>query len=216
MQNPGTALRYPLVSVCKVSTFRYTFQEILIIRKISLLLHRITKRLFYNNISKPILKEIYSMSEIERLDKIDLQILRIMQDNSRLTIKEVASRVSLSSTPVYERLKRLEGEGYIKRYIAVLDAEKMHQGFIVFCKVKMSRLNGNIAAQFNEFVNRTPQVTECYNISGSYDYLLKIHAPDMVYYKEFILDVLGKLDYLASIESVFVMDEVKHMYGINF
>lgn len=156
------------------------------------------------------------MAEIERLDKVDLQLLRTIQDNSRLTIKELAARVSLSSTPVYERLRRLENEGYIKKYIAVLDAEKMHQGFIVFCKVKMTRINGTIAAQFAEFVNSTPQVTECYNTSGSYDYLLKIHAPDMVYYKEFILDVLGKLDYLSSIESVFVMDEVKHMYGINF
>ena len=117
---------------------------------------------------------------------------------------------------MYERLKRLEGEGYIRKYIAVLDAEKLHQGFIVFCNVKMSRLNSDIAEQFTEFINSTPQVTECYNISGSFDYMLKIHAPNMKYYKEFILDVLGKLDYLSSIESVFVMDEVKHMYGINF
>jgi len=165
---------------------------------------------------KPSETEFYSMAEIERLDKTDLLILRTMQDNARLTIKEIAARVGLSSTPVYERLKRLETEKYIKKYIAVLDAEKLHQGFIVFCKVKMSRLNSDIAARFTEFVSQTPQVTECYNISGSYDYLLKIHAPDMGYYKSFILDVLGKLDYLSSIESVFVMDEVKHMYGINF
>lgn len=156
------------------------------------------------------------MTEIERLDKTDLLILRTMQDNARLTIKELAAKVGLSSTPVYERLKRLESEKYIRKYIAVLDAEKLNQGFIVFCKVKMSRLNAHIAGQFNEFINATPQVTECYNISGSYDYLLKIHAENMVYYKSFILDVLGKLDYLASIESVFVMDEVKNVYGINF
>lgn len=156
------------------------------------------------------------MPENERLDKIDLQILRTLQDNARLTIKELAACVNLSSTPVYERLKRLENEGYVKKYIAVLDAEKLHQGFIVFCNVKMSRLNSDIAENFTSFINSTPQVTECYNISGSYDYMLKIHAPDMKYYKEFILDVLGKLDYLSSIESVFVMDEVKHMYGINF
>jgi len=153
---------------------------------------------------------------MERLDKTDLQILRTLQDNARLTIKELAACVNLSSTPVYERLKRLEGDGYIKKYIAVIDAEKMHQGFIVFCKVKMSKLNSEIAENFTAFINNTPQVTECYNTSGSYDYLLKIHAPDMKYYKEFILEFLGRLDYLASIESVFVMDEVKHRYGINF
>lgn len=153
---------------------------------------------------------------MERLDKIDLQILRELQDNARLTIKELASCVNLSSTPVYERLKRLEKDGFIKKYIAVIDAEKMHQGFIVFCKVKMSRLNADIAERFTAFIETTPQVTECYNISGGYDYLLKIHAPDMKYYKEFILEHLGRFDYLASIESVFVMDEVKHRYGINF
>ena len=74
----------------------------------------------------------------ERLDKIDLQILRILQENARLTTKELAARVSLSSTPVFERLKRLESGGYIKRYIAVLDAGKLNQGFVVFCKVTVS------------------------------------------------------------------------------
>lgn len=82
---------------------------------------------------------------METLDKVDLQILRTLQENARLTTKELASRVSLSSTPVFERLKRLESNGYIKKYIAVLDAEKLNQGFIVFCNVKMSRLSREIA-----------------------------------------------------------------------
>ncbi len=156
------------------------------------------------------------MATNEKLDKVDLQILHILQENARLTTKELASRVSLSSTPVFERLKRLESSGYIKKYIAVLDADKLHQGFIVFCNVKMARINGDIAADFMRVVKDIPQVTECYNISGSYDYLLKIHAPDMKYYKDFILNVLGQVEYLASIESIFVMDEVKHEYGIHF
>ena len=100
---------------------------------------------------------------MDSLDKTDLQILRILQDNSRLTTKELAARVSLSSTPVFERLKRLE----------------------------------------------------CYNISGDYDYLLKIHAPNMKHYQEFILNVLGTIDSLGSLRSTFVMDEVKHEYGIH-
>lgn len=150
-----------------------------------------------------------------KLDKVDLQILQTLQENSRLTTKELAARVSLSSTPVFERLKRLEASGYIKKYIAVLDAEKLNQGFIVFCKVKMSRLNKDIADDFMNVVMQMPQVTECYNISGSYDYLLKIHAPDMKYYRDFILNALGRIEYLSSIESVFVMDEIKHEYGIQ-
>ena len=78
---------------------------------------------------------------MESLDHIDLQILRTLQDNARLTTKELAARVHLSTTPVFERLKRLEAQGYIKKYIAVLDAEKLNRGFLVFCRVKLRRLN---------------------------------------------------------------------------
>lgn len=151
----------------------------------------------------------------EKLDKVDLQILRTLQENARLTTKELAAQVSLSSTPVFERLKRLEREGYIKKYIAVLDADKLNQGFVVFCNVKLRRMNKDIAMEFTCIIQNMPEVTECYNISGSYDYLLKIHAPNMKYYQEFIINVLGTIDSLGSLESMFVMDEVKHDYGLH-
>ena len=151
----------------------------------------------------------------EKLDKVDLQILRTLQGNARLTIKELAQQVNLSSTPVFERLKRMESRGYIQKYIAVLNAAKLNQGFVVFCNVKMRQLNRDIAAEFTKIVQGIPEVTECYNISGSFDYLLKIHAPDMKYYQEFVLNVLGTVENLASVESVFVMDELKHEYGIH-
>ena len=151
----------------------------------------------------------------EKLDKVDLQILRTLQENARLTTKELAAQVSLSSTPVFERLKRLEREGYIKKYIAVLDADKLNQGCVVFCNVKLRRMNKDIAMEFTRIIQNIPEVTECYNISGSYDYLLKIHAPNMKYYQEFIINVLGTIDSLGSLESMFVMDEVKHDYGLH-
>ncbi len=151
----------------------------------------------------------------DKLDNIDLQILRTLQENARLTTKELAASVSLSSTPVFERLRRLENNGYIKKYIAVLDAEKLNQGFVVFCNVKLRRMNRDIASDFVRMIKEIPQVTECYNISGSFDYLLKIHAPNMKYYQEFILNKLGTIDSLGSLESTFVMDEVKHDYGIH-
>ncbi len=155
------------------------------------------------------------METAEKLDKVDIQILRTLQGNARLTIKELAQSVNLSSTPVFERLKRLENRGYIQKYIAVLNAEKLNQGFVVFCNVKMRQINHAIAAEFTRIVQEIPEVTECYNISGSFDYLLKIHAPDMKYYQEFVLNVLGRIEYLASVESIFVMDELKHEYGIH-
>ena len=153
-------------------------------------------------------KEYYSM---EILDKTDLQILRVLQNNSRLTTKELAAKVNLSPTPVFERVKRLEANGYIKKYVAVLDPAKLNRGFVVFCSVKLRRLNRDIAAEFTRIVR---EVTECYNISGDYDYLLKIHAPDMKYYQEFIINVLGTIESMGSLMSTFVMDEVKHEYGI--
>lgn len=151
----------------------------------------------------------------EKLDKTDLDILRALQGNARLTLKELAALVHLSTTPVFERMKRLENSGYIRQYVAVLNAEKLNRGFMVFCSVKMSRLSREIAADFAAVIRDIPEVTECYNISGRYDYLLKIHAPDMKYYQQFLLNVLGTIEYLDSLESTFVMDELKQHYGIS-
>lgn len=150
----------------------------------------------------------------ESLDEKDILILRTLQQNAKLTTKQVAAECHLSLTPVFERIKRLENEGYIKRYITVLDAEKLHKGFVVFCSVKLSTINREMAQQFTEAVRDIPEVTECYNISGKFDYLLKIHSPNMKYYQEFILNVLGKLPMLGSLESTFVMEEIKHQYGV--
>ncbi len=149
------------------------------------------------------------------MDQIDLQILRALQQDARLTHKELAAKVNLSTTPVYERVRRLERQGIIDRYVAVLNAEKLNQGFIVYCTVKMKQLSRQIADDFARTIRDIPEVTECYNISGQYDYLLKIHAPNMKYYQEFVLNVLGTIDYLASLESTFVMDELKHEYGVR-
>lgn len=151
----------------------------------------------------------------ERLDSLDIQILRALQQNARLSVKELAAHVNRSSTPVYERMRRLENGGYIKKYVAVLDAEKLNQGFIVFCNVKLNKITHRFTECFAERVLEIPQVSECYNISGNYDFLLKIHAPDMKYYREFVLDVLGTIDNVGSVESVFVMDVVKCDYTLH-
>ena len=150
-----------------------------------------------------------------KLDSTDIAILRALQENSRITNKELAAKVHLSPSPVYERLKRLEGEGYIERYTAVLNAEKLNLGFIVFCSVKLQKLNTDIASDFVNKIQEIPEVTECYNISGEFDYLLKIHAPDMKYYNQFILNVLGRIESLGSIQSSFVMNPVKQNYGLK-
>lgn len=159
--------------------------------------------------------ENYSNMTTETLDDIDIMLLKTLQKNAKLTTKELAEAVNLTTTPVFERQKRLERQGYIKKYIAVLDPEKLNRSLLVFCKVKLQQINHEQADAFARQIMRIPEVTECYNTSGSYDYLLKVRAADMKQYQEFILNKLGKLDNLASIESTFVMDEIKHSHGIS-
>ncbi|MBR5652803.1 MAG: Lrp/AsnC family transcriptional regulator [Prevotella sp.] len=151
----------------------------------------------------------------ELLDETDLQILKTLQKNAKLTTKELADAVHLTPTPVFERQKRLEKKGYIKKYVAVLDPDKLNQGLLVFCKVKLKQINREIAESFTRRIMRIPEVTECYNTSGNYDYLLKVRARDMKQYQEFVLTKLGDIDSVGSIESTFVMSEIKQNYGIN-
>ena len=147
---------------------------------------------------------------METLDDTDRKILEVLQDNSRLTTKELASRVNLSTTPVYERVKRLENEGYIKKYVAVLGAEKLNMGFMVFVNVELSKQTLVDKREFVDIIMGIPEVMECYNVAGKSDYLLKIHAPDMRYYREFVLEVLGRIPSVGHVESIFVMEEAKH------
>lgn len=152
----------------------------------------------------------------DKLDKTDLQLLRVLQQNARMTTKELAHEVNLSTTPVFERLKRLERDGIIKKYIAILDAEKLNQGFTVFCQVKLKQITCDIAQSFVDVIKDIPEVSECYNISGNYDYLLKVHATDMRAYQSFVINTLGGIESLGSIESTFVMEEIKQSYGLYF
>lgn len=151
----------------------------------------------------------------ETLDSIDLQILRTLQKNAKLTTKELADIVNLTPTPVFERQKRLERQGYIKQYIALLDPDKLDLSLQVYCKVKLKQINHEIADAFTRKIQHIAEVTECYNTSGAYDYLLKVRVRDMKQYQEFILNKLGDIEAVSSIESTFVMSEVKHTYGFH-
>lgn len=125
-------------------------------------------------------------SSSERLDEIDIKILRLLQQNARLTLKEIGSQVNLSSTPVYERFRRLEREGYIKKYVAVLDEEKLNMGLTVYCSVKLKQQTLEQSEMFANVIRGVREVTECYNISGQNDFLLKIQAANMMAYREFV------------------------------
>ncbi|MBD5212553.1 MAG: Lrp/AsnC family transcriptional regulator [Bacteroidales bacterium] len=143
------------------------------------------------------------------LDAIDLKILQILQQNSQKTTKEIAAEVNLSTTPVYERIKRLEKDGVIKGYVAVLNPDMLNLGFSVFCNVKLVSHSTDAAVDFMNVVKDIPEVAECYSMAGAFDYLLKIYAPNMQYYREFVIEVLGRIKSIGSVTSTFVMAEVK-------
>ncbi len=146
------------------------------------------------------------------LDKIDLRILNILQHNSNLTTKELAAKVNLSTTPVFERVKKLEKEGYIKKYKAILDAEKLDRGLMVFCNIRLKEHTRKIGNQFVKDILSLDEVTECYNISGDYDFILKVLVKDMKHYQNFVLNHLGELQNIGSAHSTFVMGEIKNSY----
>lgn len=153
--------------------------------------------------------------ESYRLDEKDMDILRTLQQNARLTNKELASKVHLSTTPTFERMKRLERLGFIKQYATILDANMLNKGFAVFCSIKLRRLNSDHALAFTDMIKQIPEVTECYNISGSFDYLLRIQSPDMRTYQQLLLNVIGRHENIAALESTFVMEEIKHEYSVS-
>lgn len=148
------------------------------------------------------------------VDDTDLKILRLLQEDAKLTTKQLADKVNLSTTPVFERLKRLEKEGFIKKYVAVLDADKLGYGFQVFCSVKLKQMSRDVAKAFVSVIKDIPQVTACYNVSGEFDYLLSINAPDMRYYNDFVINVLGTVESIGSIQSTFVMKEIKQTHSL--
>lgn len=152
---------------------------------------------------------------IEALDKTDLLLLKALGENSNLTMKELAVKVNLSASPVFERVKRLEADGYIKKYVALLDAEKLNYGLIVFCNIKLKQHDKKIGHEFVTDIMRLDEVVECYNISGDFDFLLKVYARDMKHYQEFVFNKLGSVKSIGSTHSTFVMCENKNSYNIN-
>ncbi|WP_276484035.1 Lrp/AsnC family transcriptional regulator [Paraflavitalea pollutisoli] len=152
----------------------------------------------------------------DTLDEVDLQLLRMLGENSNVTMKELAARINLSLSPVFERVKRLEANGYIQKYIALIDAEKLQYGLIVFCNIKLKQHDKKIGHDFVADIMRLNEVVECYNISGDYDFLLKVVARDMKHYQDFVFNKLGSVKSIGSTHSTFVMSETKHSHNIIF
>ena len=154
------------------------------------------------------------MAHQEYLDETDIRILRLLQQNARLTVKELAARAHLSPTPVFERQKRLEREGYITRYTAVADHHKLGHNVIVLCNIRLKQHTHDLIQQFMDTVQTIDQITECYNTTGDYDFQIKVYAHDMKDYQDFMLNTLGNIDCIGSLHSVIVIGEIKDSHYI--
>ncbi|GAB2533138.1 Lrp/AsnC family transcriptional regulator [Spirosoma aerophilum] len=147
---------------------------------------------------------------METLDKTDRRILTLLQQNARLTIQEIGQKINLSKTPVHERIKRLEREGIIDRYVTILDRKKLGNLLIVFCQITLDRQTRDAFAEFENAVRLLPEVLECNRVSGTFDYLLKIVSRDMDTYNYFYQEQLSVIPGTLHISSFFVMADVKN------
>jgi DNA-binding Lrp family transcriptional regulator len=143
------------------------------------------------------------------LDSMDVKILTLLQENSHYTIKQLSAKLYLSATPIYERIRRLEKEGIIKKYVALLDKEKLGKALMVFCSVSLKEHAKQMGERFVTEILLFPEVVEFYNISGEYDFLLKVIVKDMQEYQNFIMNKLASLENIGNTHSNFVMSEIK-------
>ena len=148
------------------------------------------------------------------LDKTNLSILRVLQQNARITVKDLAEKVNLSATPVHERVRRLERTGVIQQYVALLDATKVGKSLMVICYVSLQQHNKDAGGKFIQAILGMDEVLECLTISGQFDFMLKVVAENMDAYYNFHVNKLSALENVGNVQSVFVMGVIKQSYRL--
>jgi len=146
------------------------------------------------------------------LDQKDLAILRLLQQNARITVKEISDKINLSTTPVYERIKWMEETGVIKQYATLVDQSKVRKGLMVICYVSLKQHNKTAGAKFIKAINEMNEVIECYNISGEFDFMLKVVEENMDSYYDFHVNRLSEIENIGNVQSTFVMGVVKQTH----
>ena len=144
-----------------------------------------------------------------QLDETDKKILHKLQQNSKITNKVLSNGLSLSVTAIFERIKRLERNGVISGYVALVQPEKVGKAFMVLTQIKLVQHTKNNVIKFEAEVVKLPEVLECYHVSGEYDYILKVLVKDMEAYREFMLSKLTNLEHIGSTQSTFIISSVK-------
>ena len=164
---------------------------------------------------KVIKKEKTSSSPVT-LDKTDMEILRLLQENARITIKEISAKVHLSTTPVHERIKRMEESGVIRQYATLVDNTKINKGLMVICYVSLKQHSKNAGVEFINSMHDFNEVVECFSISGEFDFMLKVVCEDMNRYYDFHINKLSQIENMGHVQSIFVMGIIKDTHQLVY
>lgn len=149
------------------------------------------------------------------LDKIDKKLINLLQNNSKQTTKQLSIQLNLSVTAVYERIKKLEKENVIEKYVAIINKNKIEKSFLVFCHIKLVQHSKEHVTTFECEILKLEEVSECFHVSGDYDYILKIYVKDMDEYRSFMVTKLTTIKYIGSTHSIFTIEKVKQTTAIN-
>ncbi len=153
---------------------------------------------------------------MEALDTTDIRILKILQHDAKKTTKEIAELLNLSISPVYERIRRMEREGYIKKYVAILDKKLLKRSITIFCHVTMKQHSESSIEKFEAEVMKLEEVQECYQMSGSVDFFLKINMESLDEYHIFLRQKLSRIANIGTLSTTFVLRESKHTSELYF
>ena len=149
------------------------------------------------------------------LDSIDKKLINFLQNDRKQTTKQLSLQLNLSVTAVYERIKKLEKEGVIEKYVAIINKNKIEKSFLVFCHVKLIQHTKEYVETFEREILKLDEVSECFHVSGDYDYILKIYVKDMDAYRSFMVTKLTAIKHIGSTHSIFSIEQVKNTTAIN-
>ena len=150
-----------------------------------------------------------------QLDIIDKKLINLLQKDTKQTTKQLSLQLNLSVTAVYERIKKLEKEKVIEKYVAIINKNKIEKSFLVFCHVKLVQHSREYVTTFEREILKLEEVSECFHVSGDYDYILKIYVKDMAAYRDFMVSKLTAIKYIGSTHSIFTIEQVKITTAIN-
>ncbi len=144
-----------------------------------------------------------------QLDATDRKLLKLLQQNAKMTTKQLAHHLNLTVTPVFERIKRLEKTGVIEKYVAIINKEKVGKELVAFCNVSLKEHSHDIIRDFEASISQMTEVLECHHIAGMFDYTLKVITENMETYHHFIYNKLASVNHVGNVQSSFVMREIK-------